>query len=358
MSYNLNRIDLREIEERYLLEILKNITGERVGGISLTVLRGDASDRRYFRVGYKPQASDSDPESSSGQTPNSVIMMVLSNRQDGELPFINVQQHLKRCGVPVPEIYLYDKEKGFLFLEDCGDTTLEESLKGKDISAIKEYYKKAIDSLLTIQIKGSDRDIGDCIAFRLRFDVEKLMWEMNFMIEHAIFGLLDRRMDDGDLDMMREYLLDLCGILSNQKQYLNHRDYHSRNIMVKDGGLKFLDFQDARMGPCQYDLASLLRDSYTVLDDELVDELIEYYIGSKEKMEGEAIDRDEFGRIFDYMSIQRNLKAIGTFAYQKTVKGKERYMESIPPTLKYIRTNIDKYKEFSGLKGLLYKYLL
>ncbi|MBI3600708.1 MAG: phosphotransferase, partial [Nitrospinae bacterium] len=319
----------------------------------------------YFRIGYNSKL-----KAQSSKLKASVIMMVLSNHHVGELPFINVQQHMKRCGVAVPEIYHYDKEKGFLFLEDCGDITLEEWVKattppspplikgGIKEGVVAEFYKKAIDSLLNIQIKGSGRGIGDCIAFGLRFDVEKLMWEMNFMIEHAIFGLLGRRMNDGDLDRMREYLLNLCSILSNQKQYLNHRDYHSRNIMIKKGELRFLDFQDARMGPCQYDLASLLRDSYTVLDNELVDEMIEYYIGSKERMEGEAIDRAEFRKIFDYMSIQRNLKAIGTFAYQKTAKGNERYMENIPPTLEYVKVNIEKYKEFSGLKGLLYKYLL
>ncbi|MBI3813360.1 MAG: phosphotransferase [Nitrospinae bacterium] len=365
MSYDLNRIDLKEIEERYFFGILKNITGERVEDISLYMLKGDASDRRYFRIGYNSKL-----KAQSSKLKASVIMMVLSNHHVGELPFINVQRHLKRCGVAVPEIYHYDKEKGFLFLEDCGDITLEEWVKattppspplikgGIKEGVVAEFYKKAIDSLLNIQIKGSGRGIGDCIAFGLRFDVEKLMWEMNFMIEHAIFGLLGRRMNDGDLDRMREYLLNLCSILSNQKQYLNHRDYHSRNIMIKKGELRFLDFQDARMGPCQYDLASLLRDSYTVLDNELVDEMIEYYIGSKERMEGEAIDRAEFRKIFDYMSIQRNLKAIGTFAYQKTAKGNERYMENIPPTLEYVKVNIEKYKEFSGLKGLLYKYLL
>src|SRR3970282_446192 len=160
----------------------------------------------------------------------------------------------------------------------------------------------------------------------------------NFMIEHMIFGLLNKRMDNGDLDEARRYLLNLCQVLSNQKQYLNHRDYHSRNIMVKDGDLRFLDFQDARMGPCQYDLCSLLRDSYTVLDNKLVDELIEYYISQKEMIEGESIDRNEFRRIFDYMSIQRNLKYI-------------------PPTLNYVKVNMDKYKAFEGLRKILYKYL-
>ncbi len=354
MSYE---VGLKEIEERYFFSLLKNITGEDVQGISLTMLKGDASDRRYFRIGYNSKLKAS------------IIMMVLSEpyppsspplkggARGGGLPFINVQSHLRKCGVAVPEIYYYDEKKGFLFLEDCGDITLEEWIKEKDANIISKYYKRIIDSLLNIQIKGSDKSIGDCVAFNLRFDVEKLMWELNFMIEHMIFGLLNKRMDNGDLDEVRGNLLDLCQILSNQRQYLSHRDYHSRNIMVKDGDLRFLDFQDARMGPCQYDLSSLLRDSYTVLDNKLVDELIEYYIRQKEMIEGESIDRNEFRRIFDYMSVQRNLKAVGTFAYQKMAKGSDRYLEHIPPTLNYVKVNLEKYEAFAGLKKILYKYL-
>ena len=354
MSYE---VDLKEIEERYFFSLLKNITGEDVQGISLTMLKGDASDRRYFRIKYKPETPNSDPESSSGRTPNSVVMMVLASPIHSGLPFINVQSHLRKCGVTVPEIYYYDEKKGFLFLEDYGDITLEEWIKEKDANIISKYYKRIIDSLLNIQIKGSDKSIGDCVAFNLRFDVEKLMWELNFMIEHMIFGLLIKSMDNGDLDELRDYLLDLCQILSNQRQYLNHRDYHSRNIMVKDGDLRFLDFQDARMGPCQYDLCSLLRDSYTVLDEELADEMIEYYISQKELIEGESIDRNEFRRIFDYMSVQRNLKAVGTFAYQKMAKGNDRYLKHIPPTLNYVKVNLEKYEAFAGLKRILYKYI-
>lgn len=342
MSYE---VGLKEIEERYFFSLLKNITGEDVQGISLTMLKGDASDRRYFRIGYNSKLKAS------------IIMMVLSSPSHSELPFINVQSHLRKCGVAVPEFYYYDEKKGFLFLEDCGDITLEEWIKEKDANAISKYYKRIIDSLLNIQIKGSDKSIGDCVAFNLRFDVEKLMWELNFMIEHMIFGLLNKRMDNGDLDEVRGHLLDLCQILSNQRQYLNHRDYHSRNIMVKDGDLRFLDFQDARMGPCQYDLSSLLRDSYTVLDNKLVDDLIEYYISQKEMIEGESINRNEFRRIFDYMSVQRNLKAVGTFAYQKMAKGSDRYLEHIPPTLNYVKVNLEKYEAFAGLKKILYKYL-
>lgn len=342
----MKEIDLKEIEERYFFGVLKGITGERVYDLSLTMLKGDASDRRYFRLGYRKDNSNS-----------SIVIMVLSSPTHSELPFINVQSHLRKCSVAVPEIYYYDEKKGFLFLEDCGDITLEEWIKEKDANAISKYYKRIIDSLLNIQINGSDKSIGDCVAFNLRFDVEKLMWELNFMIEHMIFGLLNKRMDDGDLDEVRRYLLDLCQILSDQRQYLNHRDYHSRNIMVKDGDLRFLDFQDARMGPCQYDLSSLLRDSYTVLDDKLMDELIEYYISKKELIEGEKIGRGEFRRIFDYMSVQRNLKAVGTFAFQKMAKGNDRYLKHIPPTLNYVKVNLEKYEAFAGLKKILCKYL-
>ena len=346
MSNELRDIDLKEIEEKYY-HILKDIIGKGVQDVKLTMLKGDASDRRYYRIEYNSKL----------RTPNSIIMMVLASPHNGTLSFINVQQHLKKCAVAVPEIYHYDKEKGILFLEDCGDITLEEWMKERDADTISKYYKRIIDSLLNIQIKGSDSSKGDCVTFSLKFDVEKLMWELNFMIEHMIFGLRGLKINDNDLEEMRGYLSDLCIILSDQKQYLNHRDYHSRNIMIKNGELRFLDFQDARMGPCQYDLASLLRDSYTVLDDKLVDALIEYYISNKERIEGEDIDRTEFRKIFDYMSIQRNLKAIGTFAYQKMSKGNYRYLENIPPTLEYIRRNLEKYQALSGLKKLLYKYL-
>ena len=118
-----------------------------------------------------------------------------------------------------------------------------------------------------------------------------------------------------------------------------------------------VDFQDARMGLCQYDLASLLRDSYFVLDEETKEELVDYYIGEKEGIEKKKIDRKQFLKVFDYMSIQRNLKAVGTFSYQKVAKKNDRYLQHIGDTLEYVKNNFEKHKELAALGKVLWKYL-
>ena len=111
------------------------------------------------------------------------------------------------------------------------------------------------------------------------------------------------------------------------------------------------------MGPCQYDLVSLLKDSYVRLDDAFRNEMIEHFIQQKEKEETRAVDRQEFIRIFEWMSIQRNLKAVGTFAYQSVVKKKHRYLEYIPQTLDYVRQTLSAQSDLSGLKQILTQYI-
>jgi hypothetical protein len=127
--------------------------------------------------------------------------------------------------------------------------------------------------------------------------------------------------------------------------------------MFDRGRLILIDFQDARMGPCQYDLVSLLRDSYMQIDDPLIEELVDFYILLKEKEEGHGVDRKKFGEIFDQMSIQRNLKAIGTFAYQSVTKNNNRYKEFIIPTLGYVRKALNHRFENTSLQESLLKYI-
>jgi aminoglycoside/choline kinase family phosphotransferase len=109
------------------------------------------------------------------------------------------------------------------------------------------------------------------------------------------------------------------------------------------------------MGPCHYDLVSLLKDSYMQIDDALVQELIDFYIQLKEQAEGRKLDREKFTQIFDGMSIQRNLKAIGTFAYQSVNKNNKRYMSYIGPTLNYVRQTLKRRFEGTVLESILLK---
>jgi len=175
-----------------------------------------------------------------------------------------------------------------------------------------------------------------CPAYSLQFDVEKLMWEMDFMIKHYIKGFLNQELKPDVETEIRATLTGLCQTLAEEEKVFVHRDYHSRNLMVRRENLMLIDFQDARMGPRQYDLVSLLKDSYIVLEEETRNELLSYYLHRIEQEGGRKIPRSAFLKIFDWMSVQRNLKAIGTFASQYMEHKNERYLEYIDPTLRYI----------------------
>ena len=121
--------------------------------------------------------------------------------------------------------------------------------------------------------------------------------------------------------------------------------------MLHDNHLVMIDFQDARMEPAQYDLASLLRDSYVTLQEDLVDELVDYYAEATGNTSQES--RQRFRYIFDVMSLQRNIKALGTFGYQASVRGERRYLRSVPRMAGYIARNIGKYEEFASFRPVI-----
>jgi hypothetical protein len=133
---------------------------------------------------------------------------------------------------------------------------------------------------------------------------------------------------------------------------LCHRDYHSRNLMLHQDSLYIIDFQDARMGPDTYDLVSLLRDSYVDIKDAALDELIAYFLALKGVQ-----DDQEFRRRFDLMALQRNLKALGTFGYQTATRRNPVYIQYMPRTLRYARTNLEKYPRFARLRELLARHV-
>jgi aminoglycoside/choline kinase family phosphotransferase len=126
--------------------------------------------------------------------------------------------------------------------------------------------------------------------------------------------------------------------------------------MLNEGQLYIIDFQDARMGPNTYDLVSLLRDSYLDLDEETVNELIDHFVALGPTTPT-ATDRQEFRRRFDLMALQRNLKALGTFGFQTAARGNPVYIQYIPRTLRYVRTNLVRHPRHARLHELLAPYV-
>ena len=162
-------------------------------------------------------------------------------------------------------------------------------------------------------------------------------------------------MCSNDFILAREAFQKIAEVLASQPTVLTHRDYHSRNLMVQENRIRLLDFQDALMGPATYDLASLLRDAYTQLDEDLVEELMARYTNGMPK---DSIgDVNDFRRIFDFTSIQRNLKAAGRFMYIASVKHNSTFLADIPRTLGYVKSNLQKYPELNTLRTHLAPYV-
>jgi len=334
---------LPSIDDR-IFKLFKRYDGVPPEKVHLEKLPGDASDRGFYRLRLPGEKS-------------CIIMEpardVPAPEDPDALPYINVLYHLDLCGVHVPKLHHYDPETGLLLLEDLGETTLEDVVREQEVPACLPLYRKAIDELLKIQLIGTRKRCEDCIAFQLSFDEEKLFQELIFFREYTLEGYLKRSFSTSKRHRLEEAFRQLSRIIAAEPQYLTHRDYHSRNLMVRDGRIGVIDFQDARLGPLQYDLVSLLRDSYVVLPGEVTAELIEYYLQEKDRMEGTVTDRVRFREIFDIVSVQRNLKAAGTFGYMAVIKGKKRYLQYLPDTFRYVRENLEKCEMLYALREVL-----
>jgi N-acetylmuramate 1-kinase len=301
-------------------------------------LAGDASTRSYFRAYYE-----------DGHT--AIIMLQAHAGAHEEASFLEVHQFLQKLELPVPEILAHDADQSALLLEDLGDDLLEIVTARASEKEVSDLYVQAVDLLARMR----DATVGinsGCRAFDLAFDEEKLMQEMNFFMTHFVSGLCRNNPSPSATGLLEEFFRRICRLLSTEPRIFTHRDFHSRNLILHGKRLVMIDFQDARMGPAQYDLASLLRDSYVSLQAQLVESLLGYYA----KETGEA-DPGRFRYVFDVMSLQRNIKALGTFGYQASVRGSNRYLSSIPRTGAYIATNVALYPEFSRFRRVVEEFI-
>jgi hypothetical protein len=304
-------------------------------------LAGDASTRRYFRAFF-----------SDGRT--AIIMMQQHPGRNEEAAFLEVQRFLADLGLPVPSVYEHDPHEGLLVIEDAGDDLLESVVAGSGSEQTAALYREAVDLLLSMRRATAGLTSG-CRAFDLAFDEVKLMQEMDFFAEHFIKGLCGRAPSPTAWSSLHEFFRCICSTLAAEPRILTHRDYHARNLLVHQGRLLMIDFQDARMGPAQYDLASLLRDSYVSLSEDLIDSLAFLYWEQANEFSSDPYDR--FRYIFDVMSLQRNIKALGTFGYQVGARKAERYRSAIPRTCAYVAHNISRYSEFARFRGAIEDYI-
>jgi len=304
-------------------------------------LTGDASDRRYFRVLF--------PDASS-----QVLAVYPGPIAFGALPFVNIASLLTAMPVQVPRILAHSDAIGIIALEDLGDVTLQVRVGTTSPDEHTALYKQAVTLVNTIQRRGRELASPDYLPYGIAFDAARLTWELHFFTKYFLEAYRGAWLTDSVRSALAHEYASIAEELASDPPVLCHRDYHSRNLMLHEGSLHIIDFQDARMVPDTYDLASLLQDSYVDCNDKQVDALITYFLA--QRAAPEAKNRD-FRRRFNLMALQRNLKALGTFGFQTTSRGNTVYIQYIPRTLSYIRTNLSQDDRFGRLRDLLVEQL-
>ncbi len=294
----------------------------------LTVVSGDASFRRYFRLHH---------------TGGTYIAVDAPPEKENSRPFVAIAQALYKHGVHVPQVIAYDFDLGFMLLSDLGDTLLRPCLNDATVDGL---YQQAMRELVAIQSCAAPQNYS-----LPPYDSPRLMTEMALLKDWFIGQYLNIALSAEEVKLLDSSCQHIADEVAKQPTVFVHRDYHSRNLMlVNDNTLGIIDFQDAVMGAITYDLASLLRDAYVEWPQERVVAWVEDFRQLLQQ-QGQItqIETTQFLTWFDYMAAQRHLKVVGIFARLSLRDGKHGYLEDIPLVFKYLLNEIKGYTALQPL---------
>ena len=306
-----------------------------MNSVKLTPVSGDASFRRYFRFNY--------PSSHEGEQ-LTLIAVDAPPAQENSQPFVEVCELLYTHQCPVPKIYLSSLNNGFFVIEDFGDELLLNCLNDETAN---DLYFHAMQSIIKMQTINA--------STLPRYDSLLLQREMHLFTDWYLVKHKNISPDDELKDLLKNTYQLLEANALEQPEVFVHRDYHSRNLMVRaNKPLGIIDFQDAVNGPVTYDLVSLLRDCYIDWPQNRVDGWCKQFY---EMLPDKNFDWETFMRWFDLMGIQRHLKATGIFCRLNYRDNKPAYLNDIPRTLNYINSVSARYPELSSFNSFIGKLL-
>jgi N-acetylmuramate 1-kinase len=315
---------------------------------------GGASTRRYFRIELESGRSFVAMYVPDGPKPEEVDKTEAGARW----PFLEVRDLLAEHGVDVPKILAEDTEKGWLLLEDLSDDTLANYLLRSPLQR-PALYTRAVEDLAKAQKSLSNLPKASVVA-RRAFDEELLHWEIDHFRE---WGLEARGHVLAAADAVRfaEIAKALAARIATFDKGFVHRDYQSRNLMVREAGngfsLCWIDFQDALLGPRAYDLVALLGDSYQEFDRAFIEARLDEFAAVH------ALDskgRKQLGYEFDLITVQRKLKDAGRFVFIDRVKSNPAFLKFVTPTVRKVRLALERLpddKDMVDLSAILKRTL-
>ena len=286
---------------------------------SFDLIAGDASPRKYYRVLVPP----------TGAVPARSLIAVDAPSSEKTPEFLHIRQLLETGSIRVPALIAADAEGGFLLLEDLGDDVLLPVLSEHSAGAWYAMALRALNQLAAIPSGNAGLAL---------YDPTKLQTELDLFRDWFVPQLLGISWTDAFEQSFSDLSRCLISNAMRQPQVVVHRDFHSRNLMVvHNGELAVIDFQDAVIGPITYDPVSLLKDCYVHWPRrQQLSWLLDHKRLLTEQHRLEAVDDDTFVVWFDLMGLQRHIKVLGIFARLSLRDGKPAYLNDLPLVLAYV----------------------
>ena len=311
----------------------------------IEVLTPDASTREYFRINWNDSTA--------------IACVYSESFLAKEQSYIDATNLLLVGGLPVAKIFDFSENLGVIIQEDFGDTILRDVLAESDSGEKENLLDEATILIAEIQAATTKAFELDSIASRLKFDEEKLLWELNFFKTHYFESLQKQPLSNKENLALTEEFISLSRELETRAKVLCHRDFHAANLMLdKENRLRIIDHQDARIGAASYDLVSLLLDRVLETPDEnWLTEKKRFFLSAREKLGLEKIAFEDFDYEFRLQTVQRCLKAVGTFSFQTANRGKTNYIQYIDPLLRIVAEAAERLNRFSNLQKIIAKII-
>lgn len=303
----------------------------------VSLIAGGGSDRQFYRI-HMPGTS--------------CVLMVSPLAKQEIAAFIDVGSFLLSAGIGVPEIIDADPDKKMVLLEDLGDDSLNRrvGLAGNPAQMAADY-EKVLVFLAEMQIRPASSLAQSRYLKNRSFGYEALRWETDYFMDCFIKQFCG--MPDSHEKNLETEFSHLALQLDREPKYFMHRDFQSQNIHFKNNAVRVIDFQTATRGLLQYDLASLLKDAYVEMTPEMRSDLLAFYMAvlrDRWKME---IDPEAFDRTFQLAGLQRNMQALGAFAFLGLRKGKKQFLKHIPAGLRLLQQALMLLPDFPALQDLV-----
>ena len=286
---------------------------------SIEKLPQSGSDRTYFRIFTDAR--------------NYIATHNLNQRET--ITFVEFSRHFKQYGIPVPAIFGVNDAATIYIQEDFGDTSLLNKLEEHGYTPyVFNLFRQTLEKLAYMQIEGGKTLNYDLCLTAKEFGKQAIMSDLLYFK----YYFLDTLKMPYDKQALLDDFENLSGYLTDTAQ--NHfmfRDFQSRNVMIKDDKVHFIDYQGGMKGALQYDVASLLWQAKADLPDLWKNDLLEFYIGCVNELLDTSISKEAFiSQYYGYVLI-RLLQVLGAYGFRGLFERKAHFLISIPLALKNLK---------------------